>query len=82
MVCRKGNATLVRAQSKSDVSCDGSLEQKMYNNPFAKPYQVWKFIYDAIALPGQTVLDPFGGEFSASRAAINCGLLHYRYREV
>lgn len=75
MVLRKGNATLVKPQPTSVVQCDGTLEQQMYNNPFAKPFQVWKFIYDAIAIPGQMVLDPFGGEFSSARAAINCGLL-------
>jgi len=75
MVLRKPGATLVKNQPTNVVECDGKLEQQMYNNPFAKPLQVWKFIYDAIAITGQTVLDPFGGEFSSARAAINCGLL-------
>jgi hypothetical protein len=75
MVCRKDNATLIKPQSSCLFSHDGSLEQTMYNNPFAKPFALWKWIYDAVALPGQEVLDPFAGENSSARAAINCGLL-------
>ena len=46
----------------------------LYNNPFAKPADAWNFILSAIAIPGQTILDPFGGEMSCPRACLNNGL--------
>lgn len=77
MVLRKGTATLAKPQPKGHINADGSVERKMYDNPFAKPFAVWKFIYDAIAIQGQKVLDPFAGEMSATRAAVVCGLTPY-----
>lgn len=74
MVLYKGNAALNKPQTRCHISADGSLERKMYSNPFAKPFAVWKFILDAIAYGGQTILDPFAGQFSCPRAVINCGM--------
>lgn len=75
MVCRKdGNTVLRKQQPVSVISESGLAERQLYNNPFAKPFTVWKFIFDAIALPGQTILDPYCGEMSSCRAAVNCGL--------
>lgn len=54
---------------------DFSIERSLYSNPFAKPFELWKDIYDAIAFPGQHVLDPCCGQMSACRAAVNCGLI-------
>lgn len=56
---------------------DFYAERKLYSNPFAKPFALWKDLYDAIAFPGQSVLDPYAGEMSACRAAANCGLVPY-----
>lgn len=53
---------------------DFAAERALYNNPFAKPFELWKDIFDAIAFPGQSILDPFAGECSSLRAAANCGL--------
>lgn len=77
MVLRKGTATLTKPQGLNYIIADGSVERKLYDNPFAKPFAVWKFIYDAIAIQGQKVLDPFAGEMSATRAAVICGLTPY-----
>lgn len=78
MVLRKDGQTVLRSPQLSSVkSCDGSHERRLYHNPFAKPYDLWKWIYDMIAFPGQTVLDPFCGEMSACRAAANCGLIPF-----
>ena len=74
MVLRKGNAVLNKPQASSVVPGDGSSERKLYDNPFAKPAVVWRFIYEAIAYKGQVVLDPFCGEMSSVRAAIDLGL--------
>lgn len=78
MVLRKDSETVLRG---SHTTCfwEGSnmSERQLYNNPFAKPFELWKFIYSAIAFVGQSTLDPFMGEASACAAAINCGLIPY-----
>lgn len=79
MVLRKDSNTVLRKVATSSIWMgDGAAERKLYNNPFAKPFALWKeLIFDNIAFPKQTVLDPFWGEGSSSRAAANCGLIPY-----
>lgn len=78
MFLRKDSETVLRRpQTTSWKTYDFASERKLYNNPFAKPFDLWKDIYDAIAFQGQTVLDPFCGECSSSRAAVNCGLVPF-----
>lgn len=74
MVLRKGNATLNMPQTRGHILEDGQIERKLYRNPFAKPFAVWKVLLDAIALKGQIILDPFAGEMSCPRAVINSGM--------
>lgn len=75
MFLRKDEHTVLRKViTTSWKAYDFAAERKLYNNPFAKPFDLWKDIYDAIAFPGQSILDPFCGEMSACRAAANCGL--------
>lgn len=75
MFLRKDEHTVLRKTiSTSWKPYNFQAEAALYNNPFAKPFELWKDIYDAIAFPTQTVLDPFCGEMSACRAAANCGL--------
>lgn len=52
-------------------------DTKRYSHPFAKPQKLWTDIYDAIAITGQSVLDPFAGECSAGIAAVQQGLVPY-----
>jgi len=76
MFLRRDEKTVLRKQGQPSVKTyDFAAERKLYNNPFAKPFELWKDIYDLIAFPGQSVLDPFCGEMSAGRAAAMCGLL-------
>lgn len=78
MILRKDEHTVLRSQQPSSVwTGDGAAERKCYNNPFAKPFELWKWIYDMVAFPGQSVRDPYCGEMSACRAAANCGLVPY-----
>lgn len=78
MILRKDEQSVLRkAQGTSWKPYDFAAERKLYANPFAKPFALWKDLYDMIAFSGQTVLDPFAGEMSACRAAINCGLIPY-----
>lgn len=71
MVARKGTPTLLQAQSRNVWS--GPNDQAL-DHPFAKPTLLWQWLYRAIALPGQTVLDPYAGVGSAALAAIPHGL--------
>lgn len=75
MVLRRDEQTVLRKPQTTSVwTGDFSAERKLYNNPFAKPFDLWKWIYDAIAFPGQSVFDPYVGEGSSVRAAVNVGL--------
>lgn len=40
-------------------------------NYFAKPFDVWKFIIEAVSTKGQYILDPFAGEGSSIRSMMN-----------
>lgn len=79
MVLRKDEKTVLRKHGPNSVWIgDGAAERKMYNNPFAKPFLLWKeLILDNIAFPGQKIYDPYGGELSSSRAVANCGMIPY-----
>lgn len=70
---RKGSASLTNPVSSSVITADNP-DAKLYDNPFAKPFEVWKRLIDMSALRGQTILDPCGGNFSMARAAINLGM--------
>lgn len=75
MVLRRDEKTVLRSQQPTSVWMgDFAAERKLYNNPFAKPFPLWKWVFDAVSFPGQKVLDPFCGEMSSCRAAVNCGL--------
>lgn len=69
MVCRKGNATLLSAQTTSVLVGPTGTVTKDLGHPFAKPFWLWRSIYKAIATPGQSVFDPCVGSGSAAIAA-------------
>lgn len=83
MFLRKDEKSVLRHDPKFTLNNSSwkeynfKAERDLYSNPFAKPFQLWKDIYDMISFPGQSVLDPFCGEMSACRAAANCGLVPY-----
>lgn len=78
MFLRRDEKTVLRKPvSSSWKMYDFAAERSLYNNPFAKPFELWKDIYEAISFAGQTTLDPFCGEMSACRAAVNCGLVPF-----
>lgn len=82
MFCRKPGAVLRHDQkfalnNTSWKAYDFASERKLYANPFAKPFELWKDIFDMISFPGQKVYDPFAGEASSLRAAANCGLIPF-----
>lgn len=75
MVCRKGEANLNSAQTTTVIAANGNADRKLYSNPFAKPAAVWDFILQAIAYPGQRILDPFAGQMSSCRSVLNNGMI-------
>ncbi len=70
LVARKGVGTLIRQQPSCVWTGGNDIETKLLGNPFAKPFGLWKWIYDAVTVPGQTVLDPFVGSGSAFIPAV------------
>lgn len=75
MVLRRDEKTVLRKQQPSSVWMgDFAAERRLYENPFAKPFELWKWIFSAVSIPGQKIFDPFCGEMSSCRAAVNCGL--------
>ena len=74
MICRKHNATLTKPQTSSLYVCASAGVTKELGHPFAKPYALWNWIYDAITIKNQVVCDPFAGSGSACIAAARAGL--------
>ena len=75
LVCRKDSSScLLRPQLSSLVSAPNEKVKELLGHPFAKPYEVWSFLFSAICHPGQTVFDPFMGSGSSTVAAIRFGL--------
>jgi ParB-like chromosome segregation protein Spo0J len=78
MVLRKtSSATLAEKQSVNYVLASAAEDRKRYDNPFAKPETVWRFLISAVARKGQTILDPFAGEMSCPLAVIAAGCQPY-----
>lgn len=75
MVCRKGSAVLAQSPQPSSIFAGPSdLVSRTYGHPFAKPHELWTFIYRACCLQGQSVLDPFVGSGSSVIPALAFGL--------
>jgi hypothetical protein len=74
MVCRKGPATLVSPQTSAFWQGGIGTEKDQLGHPFTKPANLWKWLYGAVAIRGQRVLDPFAGSGSSTVAAVSVGL--------
>ena len=74
MVCRKGPATLISPQGSSVWTSGNDVEARALGHPFAKPFQLWDWVFNSCALRGATVLDPFAGRGSSVIPAIKKGL--------
>lgn len=73
IVARKGTATLETKGALSGISADGSIDRKMYSNPFAKPYEIWAHLITAVSRVGDVIGDYYAGQMSCPRACINLG---------
>ena len=67
---RKGNARLV---SPMALNYGPMPQTESLSNPFAKSFDVWKPLIEAISIQGQTILDPFAGEGSCPMACLALG---------
>lgn len=75
MVLRKGDAMLTKQQpSNYWVGSRDTAKIRFNSNAFAKPVELWKWIIEAVAQPGSTILDPFAGCGSCPCAAIELGM--------
>lgn len=74
MVCRKPSSVLARAQLSSVYTCATGTVTRDFGHPFAKPLELWQWIYSAICIKGQVVYDPFVGRGTSAVAAIKWGL--------
>ncbi len=74
MVCRKPNAVLIKAQNSSIYQCANGTIARELGHPFAKPYEIWTWLYNACCLKGQVVYDPFVGRGSSAIAGVKWGL--------
>lgn len=74
MVCRKPNAVLSRAQTSTIFPTPTGSITRDLAHPFAKPLDLWKWIYSATCIKGQTTYDPFLGSGSSAIAAAEFGL--------
>ena len=74
IVCRKGNATLITPQESSIYMGATDEATRALKHPFAKPAKLWQWLYQAVTIKGQTVLDPFSGVGSSTLAAVEYGL--------
>lgn len=74
MVCRKPGTVLAKVQNSCVFTTDGGSVTKALGHAYAKPFDLWRWIYHAVSVPGQTVFDPFVGSGSSAIAAIRFGL--------
>lgn len=74
MVCRKPSAVLAKAQNSSIYQCATGAVARELGHPFAKPYEVWYWIFNAVSIKGQSFYDPFVGRGSSAIAGVKWGL--------
>lgn len=81
MLMRKPGAILAKVQMSSvyDTATNrpGFSITKTLGHPFAKPFDLWKWIFQMVSIEGQTIFDPFAGSGSCPIAA-----LQYKLRPV
>ncbi len=68
MIVRKGTPNLRELQILNYKIADGSVERRMQNNPFSKPFEISKWILEQISIPGMRMLDCYAGGGSLLRA--------------
>ena len=71
MILRKAGATLVAPESTCHMAASVTETKAMLgDHPFIKPLPIWKRLISAVAIPPQTIYDPFAGYGSSTVTAI------------
>lgn len=65
VIARQVGAVLKKPITSSVFSCANT---PYISNPYAKPYEVWVHLIEAVSFIGETILDPFMGEGSSTYA--------------
>jgi len=74
VLCRKGNAVLAKPQHTCVHTASNEAERKQFHgHPFVKPFTLWRWLANAVAIPGQTICDPFVGTGSMPYALLTEG---------
>jgi ParB family chromosome partitioning protein len=71
ILMRKGKALMPNPVQSSWVTASNDEAKKKFKHPFAKPFEVWKPLIEAVTIPGETILDPFAGCGSSTIAALS-----------
>ena len=64
IICRKAGATLAKNPQTSVITAARDELCEAVGHPFAKPFEVWKFLTEAVSIEGQHILEPFMGRGS------------------
>lgn len=75
LVASKGTrASLLTPQSVCHYACSNDETRRLLGHPFAKPLDLWKWLFRALIPPGLAYFDPFIGRGSSALAAIDLGI--------
>lgn len=72
-VFRKKGAVLAQHQALNWRQIAKTADDKMFDHPFAKPFELWKWMCEAVSQPGDEIYDPFAGSHSGPCAFLKCG---------
>lgn len=64
IVCRKKGTTLAKKTNTSVVHSGKDELCGVLDHPFAKPYEIWRFLVEMATLEGESILEPFAGRGS------------------
>lgn len=70
IIMRKGKALIPKPVMSSYVLASNDSAKATFKHPFAKPFEVWKALIEAVTIPGEVVLDPFAGCGSSTVTAL------------
>lgn len=73
IIMRKQGAVLAAHQPLNWKMITKTAEDKLFDHPFAKPFELWKWMVEAVSQPGQEIWDTFAGSHSGPCAMIKLG---------
>jgi DNA modification methylase len=73
IIMRKKGSVLATHQALNWKMITKTAEDKDFDHPFAKPFELWKWMAEAVSQPGQEIWDPFAGSHSGPCAFLKLG---------